>query len=246
MAGRPKKTTTENTVVESVVKENNQNLENTFTNNNMATDNSVEIKLLKEENETLKLQLKQILEKLSQKEIGENPSSNNDENSVEYIEDYKDISPLKPIKVVSLSDGGVSLRTNQSGSGKTFRFDKFGHSVTITYSDLQDVIATNRSFIEDGTVYICDADVVRNNYLEDYYSKFLTVDKITNILSFSIHDIQDMVSNTTETIQEAIISLIVKKINSNEYVDMNKVEVIGKACKTPCDITSLALQKRIQ
>ena len=55
-----------------------------------------------------------------------------------------------------------------------------------------------------------------------------------------------MVSNTTETIQETIISLIVKKINNNEYVDMNKVDAIGKSCKTPCDISALALQKRVE
>ena len=133
-----------------------------------------------------------------------------------------------------------------NGSGKSFRFDKFGHSISITYSDLQDVIAVNRTFIEDGTVYICDADVVKNNYLDEYYNRFLTVEKITNILSFSKSDIVDMVSNTTETIQETIISLIVKKINNNEYVDMNKVEAIGKSCKTPCDIPTLALQKRIK
>ena len=39
---------------------------------------------------------------------------------------------------------------------------------------------------------------------------------------------------------------VVKKINNNEYVDMNKVEAIGKSCKTPCDIPTLALQKRIK
>ena len=55
-----------------------------------------------------------------------------------------------------------------------------------------------------------------------------------------------MVSNTTETIQETIISLIVKKINNNEYVDMNKVDAIGKSCKNPCDISTLALQKRVE
>ena len=87
---------------------------------------------------------------------------------------------------------------------------------------------------------------MKNNYLDEYYNRFLTVEKITNILSFSKSDIVDMVSNTTETIQETIISLIVKKINNNEYVDMNKVEAIGKSCKIPCDIPTLALQKRIK
>lgn len=238
MAGRPKKVVTENTTVENKVE--------TTTKTN-TVDNSAEMDSLRKENKELKSQLQMILEKLSTIEEKENTTvSETVEDYEDDVETYKEINPLKPIKVVSLSDGGVSLRTNTNGSGKSFRFDKFGHSISITYSDLQDVIAVNRTFIEDGTVYICDADVVKNNYLDEYYNRFLTVEKITNILSFSKSDIVDMVSNTTETIQETIISLIVKKINNNEYVDMNKVEAIGKSCKTPCDIPTLALQKRIK
>lgn len=229
MAGRPKKAVEETTTV---------NIKGT-----VVADNSAEMEYLKKENTELKSQLQMILEKLSNMEETKNVSEDNEADN-EDMELYKDISPLKPIKVISLTDGGVSLRTNTSGTAKTFRFDKFGHTTSITYSDLQDVIATNRTFIEDGSVYICDADVVRNNYLEEFYDKFLTVDKITNILTFNKTDIADMVSNTTESIQETIISLIVKKINNNEYVDMNKVDVIGKSCKNPCDITALALQKR--
>lgn len=240
MAGRPKKVVTENTTIENKVETSTEN---------KTVDNSVEMDSLRKENEELKSQLQMILEKLSTIEGKENTTVSENKTVEDYeddVETYKEINPLKPIKVVSLSDGGVSLRTNANGSGKSFRFDKFGHSISITYSDLQDVIAVNRTFIEDGTVYICDADVVKNNYLDEYYNRFLTVEKITNILSFSKSDIVDMVSNTTETIQETIISLIVKKINNNEYVDMNKVEAIGKSCKTPCDIPTLALQKRIK
>lgn len=240
MAGRPKKVVTENTTIEKKVE---------TSTDNKTVDNSAEMDSLRKENEELKFQLQMILEKLSTIEEKENTTVSENKTVEDYeddVETYKEINPLKPIKVVSLSDGGVSLRTNTNGSGKSFRFDKFGHSISITYSDLQDVIAVNRTFIEDGTVYICDADVVKNNYLDEYYNRFLTVEKITNILSFSKSDIVDMVSNTTETIQETIISLIVKKINNNEYVDMNKVEAIGKSCKIPCDIPTLALQKRIK
>ena len=233
MAGRPKKTNVENNV-------------NNINKNTTNTD-STKVDSLIKENAELKAQLKSVLDKLSTIETKTHTSSSIETYSKdETITEYKDINPLKPIKVISLSDGGVSLRTNAAGNGKTFRFDKFGHSISIAYSDLQDIIATDRTFIEDGVVYICDTDVVKNNYLDDYYKKFLTIDKITNILSFSCNDISDMISGTTESIQETIISLIVKKINNGEYVDMNKVEVIGKNCVNPCDISALALEKRVK
>lgn len=233
MAGRPRKTTTVNSDTEAVVNENKEKASD--------SSNAVELEKLKKENEDLKSQLQMILEKLSAKEENEKAEDNLIQSQDEIV--YKEINPLKLINVVSLTDGGVSLRTAPNG-GKIFRFDKFGHSIPITYTDLQDVIATDRAFIEDGSVYICDEDVVKNNYLEDVYSRFLTVNMINNIFSFPTDKIIDMVTNTTETIQESIISIIVKKINNNEYVDMNKVDAIGKACKKPCDISALALQKR--
>ena len=233
MAGRPKKVTTVNSDTEVVVNENEEKVSN--------SRDAVELEKLKKENEDLKSQLQMILEKLSAQEEKAKAEDNLTHSQDEIV--YKEINPLKLINVVSLTDGGVSLRTAPNG-GKIFRFDKFGHSIPITYTDLQDVIATDRAFIEDGSVYICDEDVVKNNYLEDVYSRFLTVNMINNIFSFPTDKIVEMVSNTTETIQESIISIIVKKINNNEFVDMNKVDAIGKACKKPCDISALALQKR--
>ena len=233
MAGRPKKVTTVNSDTDVVVNENKEKVSN--------SSDAVELEKLKKENEDLKSQLQMILEKLSAQEEKAKAEDNLTHSQDEIV--YKEINPLKLINVVSLTDGGVSLRTAPNG-GKIFRFDKFGHSIPITYTDLQDVIATDRAFIEDGSVYICDEDVVKNNYLEDVYSRFLTVNMINNIFSFPTDKIVEMVSNTTETIQESIISIIVKKINNNEFVDMNKVDAIGKACKKPCDISALALQKR--
>lgn len=231
MAGRPRTTTKETTLKENDVE--------------LSSENISKIELLEEENKMLKSQVSEILNLL--KDLNEKKSEPQVNVANDFEEEehtFVDISPLKPIKVISLSDGGVNLKTTNDGNAKVFRFDKFGHVATITYADLQDCIATCRPFIEDGTVYICDKDVVRNNYLDEYYKHFLTVDTINNILSFPQSKIVDMVKNTTPTIQDTLIDLMVKKINNNENVDMNKIDAIGKACAVPCDITALALQKR--
>lgn len=239
MAGRPKKTATETkaTATES---------EQTTNSGNIAAENTDTNDKLVKENEDLKTQLADLAKQFAEfKASMEAQTSVESVVSSEYTEnDYVEISPQKPIRVISLTPGGLSLRTNLNGSGKTFRFDKFGSTLSITYGDLQDVINTDRSFIEGGAVYICDSNVIKNHYYEDIYKKFLTVDTINNILTFSKDKIVEMVSNTTESIQEAVIAVIVDKINRNEYVDMNKVEAIGKACKNPCDIHSLAVAKR--
>lgn len=219
------------------------------TANNETPDVTAQESLEKENNE-LKAQLKALMDKFSDIESKlesvtskKEESFATDEFSYESeLSDFKDINPNKPIMVMSLTDGDVWLKT--SVPSKNFHFDKFGHRKPITYSDLQDVIAMNRSFIEDGVVYICDKDVVKNNYLDEYYKKFLTVDMITNILSFSSEKIEQLVTNTTPSIQETIISILVKKINNNEWVDQNKISVIGRSCNPPCDINELALKQR--
>ena len=238
MAGRPRKVESETPVTEVSVNTAEPKVDTTVSDS-VADE-------LRKENAELKEQIAMILQKLNEPKEKEEVKTEVDPVYSQEVDDFVEINPMKPIRVISLSDGGVNLKTTSGPGQKVFRLDKFGHSVTITYSDLQDVISTCRSFIEDGTVYICDKNVVHNNYLDEYYKKFLTVETMTNILTFDKDKVVDMVKNTTVPIQETIISLICDKINRGEYVDMNKVDAIGKACKTPCDIMALAMQKRAQ
>lgn len=238
MAGRPRKVESETPVTEVSVNTAEPKVDTTVSDS-VADE-------LRKENAELKEQIAMILQKLNEPKEKEEVKTEVDPVYSQEVDDFVEINPMKPIRVISLSDGGVNLKTTSGPGQKVFRLDKFGHSVTITYSDLQDVIATCRSFIEDGTVYICDKNVIHNNYLDEYYKKFLTVETMTNILTFDKYKVVDMVKNTTVPIQETIISLICDKINRGEYVDMNKVDAIGKACKTPCDIMALAMQKRAQ
>lgn len=229
-------------------------LDETTKEENVKTNGTVQISTkeyeqMKETNVKLLDQLSSVMQKIQEleesqkKKITGNIAS--DTVNINDAPEYVEISPSKPIKVISLSTGGVSLRTSADGRGITGRFTKFGQPRFIPYGDLQDMISTDRSFIEDGVVYICNPDVIRNNYLEDAYSKFLTKETIENILSFNIDQIKDMVSNTTQSIQETIIDLLVQKINRNEQVDMNKLTAIGQCVNQPCDIMQLALSKRI-
>ena len=166
------------------------------------------------------------------------PAVNQEENT------YKEINPLKPIKVISLSTGGVTLRTSPDGKGNVLRFNKFGQVRYAPYQDLQTMITVDRSFIEEGMVYICDKDVIKNNYLEDAYSKFISKNTMEHILELPIDKIAELIANTTISIQNTVIELIIRKINNNEPVDMNKVAKIGEVCDGKPDIMQLAMLKR--
>lgn len=253
MAARKTTSTRRKTTNAEAETTNTVMVDETTKEENVETNSTVQISTkeyeqMKETNAQLLDQLSSVLQKIQELEESQKATTENSVSDIVNINDtpeYVEISPSKPIKVISLSTGGVSLRTSSDGRGITGRFTKFGQPRFIPYGDLQDMISTDRSFIEDGVVYICDPDVIRNNYLEDAYSQFLTKETIENILSFNIDQIKDMVSNTTQSIQETIIDLLVKKINRNEQVDMNKLTAIGQCVNQPCDIMQLALSKRI-
>jgi hypothetical protein len=185
----------------------------------------------KKENELLKSQLDEMLKLIN---------SLKDSQSVQASTSEIKLDMDSRISVTSITTGGVNLKTSTDGTAKIFRFEKLGQTLPILYVDLINCINLNRSFFEEGLLYINNPKVIEDNYLEEFYKRFLTLDKITNIMSFDSETIKNMVVNTTTAIQETICLLVAEKINKGESIDMNKVEVIGKNCNPIVDIRELA------
>lgn len=144
------------------------------------------------------------------------------------------------VTITSIFNGGINLRTSKDGSASRFRLEKFGATIPISVEDLNKCINVDFWLFTEGYVYINDPDVVKDCYLEDYYKKFLTVDTINNLLTFTTEQLVDMVSNTTRPIQETICRQIAEKMNAGGYVDYNKIVAVGNACDPKIDIVELA------
>lgn len=149
------------------------------------------------------------------------------ESTLEY-EEIIDVPLTKSIKVMSLYNGGMTLFTQDHGQGKKFRFEKFGDIRTIQYSDLDACIAVQHRFFEQGYCIILNPDVVKIHGFEDTYKKLLTKKQIDNILTYDDKTLEALFSNTTDHIRQVIVDIVVNKILKNEYVDMNKVQIINK------------------
>lgn len=143
-------------------------------------------------------------------------------------EEIIDIPLNKSIKAISLYNGGLTLFTQDHCQGKKFRFDKFGDIRTIQYTDLDACISVQRRFFEQGYVMILDKDVVKVHGFEEAYNKLLTKKQIEEILTYENQKIEALFSNTTDNIKQVIVDMVVNKIINNEYVDMNKIQIINK------------------
>ena len=194
----------------------------------------------KEENDALKKQMEE-MQKMLQQLMSQQSVPVAQSVQKEEDEQQKEEIPLtKRIKVTSITTGGVNLKTSYDNGARKFRLEHLGQTKAIQYEYLIDCINTDRWLFEDGLVYINDPQVVEEQLLEEEYKKFLTPDKIQNILSFDVETIKQMVSNSTREIQETICSVVIDKINAGESIDLNKVYAIGNSCEPQVNLLELS------
>ena len=194
----------------------------------------------KEENDALKKQMEE-MQKMLQQLMSQQSVPVAQSVQEEDSEQQKEEIPLtKRIKVTSITTGGVNLKTSYDNGARKFRLEHLGQTKAIQYEYLIDCINTDRWLFEDGLVYINDPQVVEEQLLEEEYKKFLTPDKIQNILSFDVETIRQMVSNSTREIQETICSVVIDKINAGESIDLNKVYAIGNSCEPQVNLLELS------
>ena len=194
----------------------------------------------KEENDELKKQMEE-MQKMLQQLMSQQSAPVAQSVQEEDSEQQKEEIPLtKRIKVTSITTGGVNLKTSYDNGARKFRLEHLGQTKAIQYEYLIDCINTDRWLFEDGLVYINDPQVVEEQLLEEEYKKFLTPDKIQNILSFDVETIKQMVSNSTREIQETICSVVIDKINAGESIDLNKVYAIGNSCEPQVNLLELS------
>ncbi len=194
----------------------------------------------KEENDALKKQMEE-MQKMLQQLMSQQSVPVAQSVQEEDSEQQREEIPLtKRIKVTSITTGGVNLKTSYDSGARKFRLEHLGQTKAIQYEYLIDCINTDRWLFEDGLVYINDPQVVEEQLLEEEYKKFLTPDKIQNILSFDVETIKQMVSNSTREIQETICSVVIDKINAGENIDLNKVYAIGNSCEPQVNLLELS------
>lgn len=207
-----------------------------------STSNNSSDEYLKKENEDLRNQLSEMMNMIKELQNSKDLTSGSIEDNIKG--NGEDVEMNARILITSMTTGGVNMKTSNDGSARHFRFEKLGQTIPIIYEHLINCINTDRWLFEDGLVYISDSNVVREQCLEDAYKKFLTPDKIENILDFDVDTIREMVSSTTDAIQETIVDLVAAKMNKGGSIDMNKIEVIGNACNKKVDIRELANKLR--
>jgi hypothetical protein len=148
--------------------------------------------------------------------------------SVSRNEYISDVRPDEYINVMSLLDIRLTLSTLGYGKGKTFKFENFGQTKRIPYSDLVQIIENHKNFLEWGYFYILDERVVRVNGLEDIYKNILTKEKIEQVLDGK-GDVVSIYKSANQNQKEIINSIIIERLTKNpNSMDLNLVDKISR------------------
>ena len=144
----------------------------------------------------------------------------------------------KIIKVVSLYNGILNLKTSTNDRNAVFKFNFFGDEQPIFYTDLVKAIAMQQRFFKDGFCMILDADVVKAHYLTDAYKSLLTREQIDNFLDFSESEIKELYPKLTQIQKITVLERVALKINNRDSIDMNKVDIVSSVSQQ--SLTDLA------
>jgi hypothetical protein len=149
----------------------------------------------------------------------------------ESKDDNSMIAMHKIIKVVSLYNGILNLKTSAGDEHAIFKFNFFGDEQPLFYSDLVKAISIQQRFFKDGFCMILDDDVVKAHYLTESYKNLLNKEELDNFLAFSDDEIKEKYPKLTEHQKITVLERVAYKINKRDVLDMNKVDVLSSVSK---------------
>lgn len=135
----------------------------------------------------------------------------------------KTVASQRKIEFVNMVGGTLVLRgSNVYEIGGRF------NSATFPEQEAQVIIANTKNAVNNGLVYITDAQFVEENGLSGLYSTMLDNKTLMNLLNNSYDKVIDIYKNSSENQRSIIIEYIIEKQEKGEHVDANILVELGK------------------
>lgn len=172
---------------------------------------------LKKENQSMTEMLKMMQERMDELQSKiENKSQPNIQNN--------DIT--RTVKVTSLVGNTLTLSTMKNGdkNGRTYKFDKYGQTRSILFSDMQAILINHtRQFEKYKVILSSETDYINLGIGYIYNSKMMKKN-IDKIIELKNEEDLDLIFSLNEDMQEKIVDLIAEKIVNGKSYDYNKIK----------------------
>ena len=199
-SGRPKK------VVEEVIKDKTVDTEK----EELKAKNDEMAEMLKQMQEQMKIMQAQISTPQSMPNI--------------VLEQNKDIT--RTVKVTSLVGNILTLSTMKNGNkaGKTYRFDKYGETQNILFTDMQAILVYHKRQFENGLVILSEDKDYNDLGIGYICNSAILKDKVDEIVMLKDDNAIDTIFDMNEEMQEKIVDLIAQNLAKGVSYDYNKIK----------------------
>lgn len=208
MAGRPKKEETTVEVAEVKVEKK------------IGTTVDKEKEQLKAKNDEMAEMLKQMQEQMKTMQM--QMSMQQSPNIV--LEQNKDIT--RTVKVTSLVGNVLTLSTMKNGNkaGRTYKFEKYGHTQNILFSDMQAILIYHSKQFENGLVMLSTEKDYNDLGIGYIYNSVSHKEVIDEIVMLKDDNAIDTIFDMNEEMQEKIVDLIAQNLANGVSYDYNKIK----------------------
>lgn len=176
---------------------------------------------LKAKNDEMAEMLKQMQEqmKIMQAQISTPQSMPNI-----VLEQNKDIT--RTVRVTSLVGNILTLSTMKNGNkaGKTYRFDKYGETQNILFTDMQAILVYHKRQFENGLVILSEDKDYNDLGIGYICNSAILKDKVDEIVMLKDDNAIDTIFDMNEEMQEKIVDLIAQNLAKGVSYDYNKIK----------------------
>lgn len=171
-------------------------------------DDNNELEQVKKEKDELAKMLKMMQAQMESLQNQFNAQNSDNNNIVVTQSD----NITRTVKVISLVPNTYNLTTQPNGRGKIYTFNKFGDSLNIRFTDMQDILNIYGQQFESGMAILTnkkDYDDLAIGYLWD---SVISKDKLDRLLELKDEESINVILNMDKDTQERIARIIAQKI----------------------------------
>lgn len=140
------------------------------------------------------------------------------------LEQNKDIT--RTVKVTSLVGNVLTLSTMKNGNkaGRTYKFDRYGHTQNILFSDMQSILIYHTKQFENGLVMLSLEKDYNDLGIGYIYNSVAHKEVIDEIVLLKEDNAIDAIFDMNEEMQEKIVDLIAQNLANGVSYDYNKIK----------------------
>ena len=175
---------------------------------------------LKAKNDEMAKMLKQMQEQMKtmQTQISMQQSPNI------VLEQNKDIT--RTVKVTSLVGNVLTLSTMKNGNkaGRTYKFEKYGHTQNILFSDMQSILIYHSKQFENGLVILSAEKDYDDLGIGFMCGTTVLKDKIDEIVMLKDDNAIETIFDMNDEMIEKVVDLIARNLANGMSYDYNKIK----------------------